>query len=92
MSILLTNYFFLKQSYIHHDRFVICASSLLLATKIIDISPKLKLRNICSAYHKILKKVKKRGEVIRLMDERLMGEYKEIICLAESKVLKAINY
>ena len=91
MSILLTNYFFLKQSYIHHDRFVICASSLLLATKIIDISPKLKLRNICSAYHRILKKVKKK-EHVRLMDERLMGEYKEIICLAESKILKAINY
>ena len=92
MSILLTNYFFLKQSYIHHNRFVVCTSSLLIATKIIDMPPRLKLRRICLAYHNVLKKVKKNKHIRPLMDEKLMEEYKKIVCLAESKVLKTINY
>ena len=63
--------------------------------KIVDIqSNRIKIRNICSAYHKILKKVKSNNkrDLPRLMDEKLMAEYKEIISLAETKILKAINY
>ena len=55
------------------------------------MGPRLQLRNICATYHKVLKRVKKK-ETIGLLNDKLMNNYKEMISLAESKILKAINY
>jgi hypothetical protein len=45
-------FFFQKRCYVHHDRFIILAASLLLATKLKDVDSRLRL--LCNVFHKII--------------------------------------
>ena len=44
--------FFQKKCYVHHDRFIVLAASLLLATKLKDVDSRLRL--LCNVFHKII--------------------------------------
>jgi len=89
LSIHLVNYFFYKNSYLENDRFVVCAGSILLASKVLDIH--IQTRRLCSAYHTEYSKINKVDEE-SLLDERVFAKIKDKICEAESNLLKTIGY
>ena len=89
LSIHVVNYYFYKNSYLNYDRFILCAGSILLASKILDIH--IQTRRLCSVFHSEHSKINK-SEDENLLDERTFTKIKDKICEAESNLLKTIEF
>ena len=72
IAIHITNYFFLKNSYLHYDKFLICAASIVLAHKCKDSS--FKLKSLIQQFHKLLAKMENRTSVV--LNSDLIEKYK----------------
>jgi len=56
------------------------------------MSPRVKLRAICSEYHKAIAKVTKKDTFHTLMNDTLLEKVKDKICIAEARILEAMYY
>ena len=79
--------FFHLKCYINHDRFIILASCLLLATKLKDMD--MKLKNLCFAFHSIMSRLTQSSTPV---DENRIKTISEQIMIAESEVLRTLEY
>ncbi|CAK79068.1 unnamed protein product (macronuclear) [Paramecium tetraurelia] len=86
LAIHLCNYFFHYKCYLQYDRFIVAAASLLLAQKIKDGDPR--MRKLLISFHKIMQSI----EQTRMANEALMQSLQNKLCIAESRILKVIEY
>lgn len=67
---------------------IVCCASLLLAIKMRDSDPKIK--QICFAYHKAM--TKNYPNYKEPLNDVILKKLKEKICIAESKLLRVLDY
>lgn len=79
--------FFSKKSYVNYDRFVILAGALLLASKLKDVNSR--MRDFCSSFFNVISKVNRSTEPY---NEAKMQLIKDQICVAESEILRTLEY
>ncbi|KAM3129102.1 hypothetical protein pb186bvf_018814 [Paramecium bursaria] len=86
LAVYLCNYFFHHKCYLQYDRFIVAAASLLLAQKIKDGDPR--MRMLLHNYYKILQNI----EPTQMANEAVMLSIQNKLCIAESRILKVIEY
>ncbi|KAL4460518.1 hypothetical protein ABPG74_000269 [Tetrahymena malaccensis] len=87
LGIQLVNYFFIGKSYLNYDRFIYCAAALMLAFKIKE-QDHYRLKPIIMGYYQQAP----RRDQTQIMNDTIYQQIKNKICIAESKLLKAIQF
>ena len=96
LAIHITHLFFHFNSFRYYDRYVsfidcevTCAGALFLSCKILDML--VNVKDVCAKHHKVYKKYINNLEK-DILDDALCNALKEKICIAESALLKTLNY
>jgi hypothetical protein len=87
LAIHIATVFFNKKSYVNYDRFMILAGALLLASKMKDVN--CRIRDFCSSFYNVISKVNRSNEPY---NEAKMQLIKDQICVAESEILRTLEY
>lgn len=83
----LASAFFHRKSYVNYDRFVMLAGALLLASKLKDLNSR--IRDFCSSFYQVVSKINRSSEPY---NEAKMQVIKDQICVAESEILRTLEY
>lgn len=87
LALQISTVFFQRKSYMHYDRLLMLAASMLLASKLKNLDCRLK--SLCNCFYNV---VSQKGNLMEPFSEEKMKKLKEYVSIYETEILRTLQF